>query len=169
MLFDCAEVVGQLKSPTHNIEKWIAANLMWLHPCLGCWYVCMLHVGLLSIVVDWRCKSHTDRSGGEFAQSLSVFCCWEVENWASRCWLRFRRDCLTMLLCLLLNPLMGTLKPQGSRQLYSNTVIDTLAVDGWTVTLVQRGGAWVSCGPTQSPPRCTQRNSPPSTASVPTS
>jgi len=29
---------------------------------------------------------------------------------------------------------MGTLKPQSSRQLYSNTVIDTLAVDGWAVT-----------------------------------
>ena len=30
-----------------------------------------------------------------------------------------------------LNPLMGTLKPQSNRPLYSNTVIGTLAVDGW--------------------------------------
>jgi len=28
---------------------------------------------------------------------------------------------------------MGTLKPQSSRLLYSNTVIGTLIVDGWTV------------------------------------
>ena len=29
---------------------------------------------------------------------------------------------------------MGTLKPKSNRQLYSNTVIGTLAVDRWTVT-----------------------------------
>ena len=29
--------------------------------------------------------------------------------------------------------IMGTLKPQSNGQLYSNTVIGTLAVDGWTV------------------------------------
>jgi len=32
------------------------------------------------------------------------------------------------------NPLLGTLKPQSNGPLYSNTVIGTLAVDGWTVT-----------------------------------
>ena len=32
------------------------------------------------------------------------------------------------------NPLMGRLKPQSNGSLYSNTVIGTLAVDGWTVT-----------------------------------
>jgi len=31
------------------------------------------------------------------------------------------------------NPLMGTLRPQSNGPLYSNTVIDTLAVDGWAV------------------------------------
>ena len=31
------------------------------------------------------------------------------------------------------NPLMGTLKPQSNETLYSNTVIDTLPVDGWAV------------------------------------
>jgi len=34
----------------------------------------------------------------------------------------------------LLNPLMGTLKPQSNGPLYSNTVIGTLSVDGWVVT-----------------------------------
>jgi len=29
------------------------------------------------------------------------------------------------------NPIMGTLKPQSNGQSYSNTVIGTLAVDGW--------------------------------------
>jgi len=32
------------------------------------------------------------------------------------------------------NPLKGTLKPQSNGPLYSNTVIGTLAVDGWAVT-----------------------------------
>ena len=41
------------------------------------------------------------------------------------------------------------------------TVICTLAVDGWAVTFVQRGGAWAGCGPAQSPPHCTKCNSPP--------
>ena len=31
-------------------------------------------------------------------------------------------------------PFMGTLQPQSNRQLYSNTVIGTLAVDRWAVT-----------------------------------
>jgi len=29
---------------------------------------------------------------------------------------------------------MGTLKPQSNGPLYSNTIIGTLAVDGWAVT-----------------------------------
>ena len=58
---------------------------------------------------------------------------------------------------------MGTLKPQSSGPLYSNTVIGTLAVDGLggLLHLVQRGGAWAGCGPAQSPPRCTKCESPP--------
>ena len=32
---------------------------------------------------------------------------------------------------------------------------------GGLLHLVQRGGAWVGCGPAQSPPRCTKCNSPP--------
>ena len=34
------------------------------------------------------------------------------------------------------NPLMGTLKPHSNGPLYSDTVIATLAVDGWTVALL---------------------------------
>jgi len=37
-------------------------------------------------------------------------------------------------LAVCVNPLMGTLKPQSNGPLYSNTVIGTLAVDGWAVT-----------------------------------
>jgi len=41
---------------------------------------------------------------------------------------------------------MDTLKPQSNGPLYSNTVIDTLAVDGWAVTFgaARRGmgGLW---------------------------
>jgi len=32
---------------------------------------------------------------------------------------------------------------------------------GELLHLVQRGGAWASCGSAQSPPRCTKCNSPP--------
>ena len=38
---------------------------------------------------------------------------------------------------------MGTLKPQSNGPLYSNTVIGTLAVAGWTVTF----GIAMGCGP----------------------
>ena len=34
---------------------------------------------------------------------------------------------------ILLNPLLGTLKPLNNGPLYSNIVIGTLAVDGWAV------------------------------------
>jgi len=62
-----------------------------------------------------------------------------------------------------LNPLMGTLKPQSNGSLYSNTVIGTLAVDGWAVMFgtAMRGLGWAGYGPAQSPHRCTKRNSPP--------
>ena len=44
------------------------------------------------------------------------------------------------------NSLMGSLKPQSSGPLYSNTVIDTLAVNAWAVTfgIARRrlGGLW---------------------------
>jgi len=57
--------------------------------------------------------------------------------------------------------LLGTLKPRSNGPLYRNTVIGTLAVDWWAVTLGTAMGAWVGCGPAQSPPRCTKFNSPP--------
>ena len=34
----------------------------------------------------------------------------------------------------MVNPLIATLKLHSNRPLYSNTVIGTLAVDGWAVT-----------------------------------
>ena len=66
--------------------------------------------------------------------------------------------------CLLVNPLVGSLTPQSNGPLYSNTVIGTLAVDEWAVTF---GTARIGLGrlqpkfSTQSPPRCTKCNSPP--------
>jgi len=42
---------------------------------------------------------------------------------------------------------MGTLKLQSKGPLYSNTVIGSVAVDGWAVNLVQQAGAWAGCGP----------------------
>ena len=64
------------------------------------------------------------------------------------------------------NPLIGTLEPQspqsnGRLWAYSNKVIGTLAVDGWAVTFGTARRVWAGCVPAQSPPRCTNCNSPP--------
>jgi len=68
-----------------------------------------------------------------------------------------------------LNHLIATLKPQSNGASYSNTLISTLAVDGWAVNLVLRRRDWR--GP--SPPRpllaVPNVTAHPSTASVPTS
>ena len=71
----------------------------------------------------------------------------------------------------LINPLTGTLKPQSTGPLYRNTVINTLAVDGWAVRLqlVQRGGAWAGAAPTSPILAVPNVTAHPSTASVPTS
>jgi len=78
-----------------------------------------------------------------------------------------------------LNPLIATLKPQSNGPSYSNTVIGTLAVDGWAVAFVtaRRGlvGAAARPGCTRPPlwppallavPNVTAH---PSTPNVPTS
>jgi len=52
-----------------------------------------------------------------------------------------------MLMRRCIIPLMGTLTQQSNGPLYSNTVIGTVAVYGWAVTLVQRGGDWTGCCP----------------------
>jgi len=68
-----------------------------------------------------------------------------------------------------INPLMGTLKPQSNEPLYSNTVIGTQAVDGWAVTFgtARRGlsGLGLRPVPFSLYPNVTAH---PSTASVPT-
>jgi len=57
---------------------------------------------------------------------------------------------------------MATLKPQSNGPLHSYTMIGTLAVDGWAVSCYmwysEEGTARAGA---QSPPRCTERNSPP--------
>ena len=68
------------------------------------------------------------------------------------------------------SPLMDTLKPHSKAPLYSNTVIGTLAVDGWAVTFgtARRGlcGAAIPPSPLLAFPNVTAH---PSTVSVPTS
>jgi len=57
-----------------------------------------------------------------------------------------------------LNPLMTTLKPQSNGPLYRNTVIGTLAVDGWAVTFgtARRRIGGLRLRPCPGPPRCTK-------------
>jgi len=61
---------------------------------------------------------------------------------------------------------MATLKPQSNGPLYSNTVINTLAVDGWAVTFGTARRDLGGLGPLLAVPNVTAH---PSTASVPTS
>jgi len=53
---------------------------------------------------------------------------------------------------LLLNPLKPTLKLHSNVLLYSSTVIGTLAVDGWAVTVgtARRGLGWLGSRPVPS-------------------
>ena len=66
---------------------------------------------------------------------------------------------------------MGTLKPQSNEPLYSNTVIGTLAVDGWAVTFgtTRRSLGGLGPRPAQSLIAVPNVTAHPSTASVPTS
>ena len=68
-----------------------------------------------------------------------------------------------------LNPLIATLKPQSNGRSYSNTVIGALAVDGWVVTFLQRGGDWTGPLPPRALLAVPNVTAHPSTASVPTS
>jgi len=58
---------------------------------------------------------------------------------------------------------MDTLKPQSNGQLYRNTVIGTLAVDGWTVTFGTARRGLGGLRPLRGPSSlcCTKCNSPP--------
>jgi len=52
-----------------------------------------------------------------------------------------------------------TLKPQSNGPLYSNTVIGTLAVDGWAVTFGTARRGLGGPGPRLVPPLCTECHS----------
>jgi len=60
-----------------------------------------------------------------------------------------------------LNPLISTLKPQSNGPLYNNTVIGTVAVDGWAVTFGTARRGLGGLRPRPVPHRCTKCNSPP--------
>ena len=68
-------------------------------------------------------------------------------------WSRIKNNILTLY--------MGTLKPQSNGPLYSNTVIGTLAADGWAVTFGTARRGLGGLRPAQSPLRCTKCNSSP--------
>ena len=59
------------------------------------------------------------------------------------------------------NPLIPTLKPQSNGPLYSNTVIGTLAVDGWAVTFNAARRGLDGLGPRPVPPCYIKCHSPP--------
>ena len=59
------------------------------------------------------------------------------------------------------NPLMSTLEPQSNGPSYNNTVIGTLAVDGWAVTFGTAMRGLGGLGPRPVSHRCGKRNSPP--------
>jgi len=49
---------------------------------------------------------------------------------------------------------MGILRPQSNGPLYSNTVIGTLAVDGWTITFGTARRGWAGLVPTSYNSMC---------------
>ena len=59
-----------------------------------------------------------------------------------------------------INPLIATLKPQSNGLSYNNTVIGTLAVDGWAVTFSYSEDGPGGLRPRPVPYRCTKSNNP---------
>ena len=72
---------------------------------------------------------------------------------------------VTMFVCLLEtlreNGYLATLKLHSIGPLYNNTVIGTLTVDGWAVTIGTARRGLAGCGPAEFPPLCIRCNSPP--------
>jgi len=94
--------------------------------------------------IDWMpCHSISYKSRKKtcITQSSLTF------RFCAECW-QCQFYCYLTIFCI--NPLIATLKPQSNSPSCSNTVIGTLAVDGWTVTFgtARRGlgGAKVRCG-----------------------
>jgi len=56
---------------------------------------------------------------------------------------------------------MPTVQLHSNVLVYNNTVIRTLAVDGWAVTFGTAKRGLCGLRPAQAPPRCTKCNSPP--------
>ena len=64
-------------------------------------------------------------------------------------------------LTVVISHLTGTLNPQSKGPLYSNTMIGTLAVDGWVVSFGTARRDLGGLRPHPAPPCCTKCNSPP--------
>ena len=62
---------------------------------------------------------------------------------------------------MVINPFIATLKPHSDGPSYSNSVISTLAADGWAVTFGTARRGLAGPQPAQSPPHCSKCNSPP--------
>ena len=67
-------------------------------------------------------------------QRNSVFLIWKRLSSSSCFVILLQVHCVSSCTRLSVDPLMSTLKPDSNGPLYSNTVIGTLAVDGWAVT-----------------------------------
>jgi len=94
--------------------------------------------------------------------SLNVLNCRPINHFIDKLPVDSSHNVISLVLLLtVFNPLTGTLKPQSNGPLYSNTVIGTLAVDGWAVTFGTARRGLDGLGPRPVPPRCTKCNSPP--------
>ena len=104
-----------------------ARHIVWDWPPSVC------RLSATSVQMFWRrCVPKNDRMI-QTANWISPITIWIITIW------------------MIINPLMGTLKPRSNGPLCSNTVIGTLAVDGWAVTFgterMLLGGAIVRPGP----------------------
>ena len=104
---------------------------VWVDQCV--WFACLadfleIVVGLASAELVTRPVCHLSRCSELFVifstASLSFTAYLTQLLYTSATWMRF---CTSQ-------PLMGRLKPHSNGPLYRNTVVGTLAVDGWVVT-----------------------------------
>jgi len=102
------------------------------------------HLPASVIIVCWTNEKLAEQIGGRMWSGLGFCSC----NSGGKIYCVQFEATSAIWLC---NPLMGTLKPPSNGPLYSKTVIGTLAVDGWTVTVATARRGLGGLRPAQSP------------------
>jgi len=101
-------------------------------------------------IIPWWQHPATRRRAS-FAVPVAARFCIVLSYTGSRAWHRFTASNQTVYhVCSRFNALMSTLKPHSNGPSYSNTMIGTLAIDGWAVAFSTARRDWAGCNPAQS-------------------